>query len=188
MATRTKRKTNTALVYNPAGSRRLSLGGSRSVSNPRKRRRARPRRRNPVQKTVARRNPSRSRRINPITSISGLVTAAVMAGVGVSLFDVVVNRVAPASSGLLRTGIKAGSAWAIANYGGRIPLLGKYKQEIALVLLTSAAIDVMKVYVLPLIAPVLGGFVSAAPLDATGDDGSLGNIYGNAPLSYPQYG
>ena len=74
MATKTRRKSNTALVFNPAG-RSLSIGGSRRTNPARKRRRRhatthhRRRRRNPVMKTVAarRRNPVRRRR-NPLTA------------------------------------------------------------------------------------------------------------------------
>lgn len=184
MATK-RRKTNSALVLNPAG-RSLSIGGSRRANPARKRRRSAGRRRNPVAlKSVARRRRNPVRKFNPISGVTGLITAAVFAGAGVSLFDVLVSRFTPATSGLLRTGVKAGGAWAIANWGSKIPLLGKYKNEIALVLLTSAAIDLMKLYVFPLVAGAAGsvGLLIPAPAASAGDD-SMGNIYGNSYIPY----
>ena len=115
----------------------------------------------------------------------GLLTAAVFAGIGVSLFDVITSRVVPNSSGLVRTGVKAGGAWAIATWGGKFPLLGKYRNEIALVLLTSAAIDLMKLYVFPLVAGAAGSvglLIPASAIDST--DGTTGNIYGNSYIPY----
>ena len=133
--------------------------------------------------TRRRSNPFRRKR-NPIGSITGLVSAAVMAAVGVSIFDVVAMKVAPAQQGLMRTGIKAAGAWAVMSYGNKIPILGKYKSEIALVLATAAAIDVLKIYVFPMVAQVANGVVPN--LIPTGDDTTAG-IYGNAPV-YSPYG
>lgn len=184
MATK-RRKRNTALVLNPAG-RSLSIGGSRRTNPARRRRRAKGRRRNPVAlKAVARRrNPVRKR--NPISNVSGLISAAVFAGIGVSLFDVISSRVVPNSSGLVRTGVKAGAAWALTQWGRKLPLLGNYRNEIALVLLTSAAIDVMKLYVFPLVAGAAGSVGLLIPAGAVQDasDGTTGNIYGNSYIPY----
>ena len=185
MATRTRRKSNTALVFNP--SRSLSIGGSRRRTNPtRKRRRRRHlshrRRRNPIAKMVAprrRRNPIRRRR-NPSTA-SGLLVAAVFAGIGVSIFDVVTTRMIPQNSALVRAGVKLGGAWLFqSNIGSKVPVLGKYRQDIALVLAVSGVVDLMKLYVFPLVASAAGsvGLMMPAPLDA--GDGTTGNIWGNA--------
>lgn len=182
----TRRKAKTALVLNPAG-RSLSIGGSRRTNPARKRRRrsAVRRRRNPValKSAARRRNPLRRR--NPITSVTGLVTTAVFAALGVSLFDLIASKFTPQSSALIRTGVKAGGAWAVANWGNKLPVLGKYKNEIALVLLTSAAIDVMKLYVFPLVAGAAGsvGLLIPAGAVSAGDD-SMGNIYGNSYIPY----
>lgn len=182
MATK-RRKTNTALVLNPAG-RSLSIGGSRRVNPSRKRRRSAGRRRNPVslkQASSRRRNPVR--KFNPISGITGLVTAAVFAGLGVSLFDVLTSRFS--GSGWIRTGVKAGGAWASWQWGSKLPILGKYKNEIALVLLTSAAIDLMKLYVFPLVAGAAGSvglLIPAAAVDA-GDD-SMSGVYGSSAIPY----
>ena len=187
MATKTRRKRNTALVFNPAG-RSLSIGGSRRTNPARKRRRRhatthhRRRRRNPVMKTVAvrRRNPVRRRR-NPSTA-SGLLVAAVFAGIGVSIFDVVATRVVPQSSALVRAATKLGGAWLFqSSLGNKVPVLGKYRNDIALVLAVSGVVDLMKLYVFPLVGSVAGsvGLLNGSPLLSI-DDGTTGNIYGNA--------
>jgi len=175
----TKRKAKTALVFNPSGGRQLSINGSRRKAKGR-------RRSNPVvKKTVARRrNPSIRRRSNPITSASALIATAAMAGVGVSLFDVAASYLIPNTSSLVRVGVKLGGAWAINSYGSKLPVLGKYKSEIALVILTSAAIDVMKLYLFPVVAKAAasfglgaggGGVLSPAP---AADDGNTAGLYG----------
>ena len=182
MATKTRRKRNTALVFNPAG-RSLSIGGSRRTNPARKRRKRHSgRRRNPGMKTVAvrRRNPVRTRR-NPSTA-SGLLVAAVFAGIGVSIFDVVATRVVPQSSALVRAATKLGGAWLFqSNLGNKVPVLGKYRNDIALVLAVSGVVDLMKLYVFPLVGSVAGsvGLLNGSPLMAI-DDGTTGNIYGNA--------
>jgi len=172
------------MVFNPAG-RRLTVG---SKTNPRRRRRRRPsrRRRNPVGivKVARRRNPIRRRR-NP-SSTSGLLVAAVMAGVGVTVFDLLVSRFAPQSSALVRTGIKLGGAYAIQNWGGKVPLLGKHKNDIALVLAVAGVVDLLKLYVLPQVSQVIAnvGLLPASTPLAAGDE-TMGNIYGNAyPSDY----
>jgi len=188
MATK-RRKRNTALVLNPAG-RSLSIGGSRRTNPARKRRRSKGRRRNPVAlKAVARRRNPIRRKSNPITNVGGLVTAAVFAGLGVSLFDVISSKVLPNSAGLMRTGVKAGAAWAISTWGKKLPILGSYRNEIALVLLTSAAIDVMKIYVFPLVAGAAGSvglLIPAAAVQpaANAGDGTTGNVYGSSYIPY----
>src|SRR4051794_7630654 len=125
-----KRKTKTALVFNP--SRSLSIGGAKR--NPARKRKSSRRRRNPVAKRVFARksNPVRRRR-NP-SSTTDLLVGAIMAGIGVSIFDVVATRVVPANSALVRAGVKLGGAWLFqSNLGSKVPVLGRYKNDIALV-------------------------------------------------------
>lgn len=170
-------KAKTALVYNPA--RKLTISGSR-VNPVKKRRRVRNAARivatNPVKNRVRRKR-------NPATS-SGLLVAAVMAGLGVSVFDLAANRLLPQQSALVRAGVKLGGAWLFqSNLGSKIPLLGKHKNDIALVLAVAGVVDLMKLYVFPLIGGVTQTLLIAAPPQAAqiaeGDD-TTGNIYGNA--------
>ena len=189
MATKTRRKRNTAMVFNPAG-RALSIGGSRRSPNPARRRRRRSTRRRSVRRRAnpiaarsitRRRNPIRRRR-NPSTA-SGLLVAAVFAGIGVSIFDVVTQKFVPQSSSLVRAGVKIGGAWLFqSNMGAKVPVLGKYRNDIALVLAVSGVIDLMKLYVFPLVANAAGSLGVAIPLPT---DDTMGNIYGNA--HNPQY-
>lgn len=185
MATKTRKK-NTALVFNPA--RQLSIDGSRSVNPRRNRNKASSKKRNPVIKAESRgkRNPFR-RRSNP-ASTSGLIIAAVMAGVGVSLFDFVAGKIIPASAGaLIRTAVKFGGAALFqSNLGAKIPVLGKHKNDIALVLAVAGVIDLMKQFVFPALNSAVAGvgLIPAPPVSSfdTGEDETTGNIFGNAVI------
>ena len=182
----TKRKTKTALVLNPAG-RSLSIGGSRRANPSRRRRRrtsavSRRRRRNPVSaqaltRTRRRSNPARRRRRNPATT-SGLLVAAVFAGLGVSLFDFATSKFLPQQSAVFRAGVKLGGAWLFqSKLGNSIPILGRYKNDIALVLAVLGVVDLFKLYLFPMVASVAG---SAGLLIPAGEGDTTGNIYGNA--------
>lgn len=174
-----KRKAKTAMVYNPT--RRLTVGGGSSKANParRRRRKATVRRRTSARK----RNPMAiaRRKANPAT-VSGLVVAAVMAGIGVSVFDLVATRFAPANSAIVRAGVKLGGAYVFQQWGRKVPVLGKYNQDIALVLAVAGVVDLMKLYVFPLVTSTVASFGlgtgSQQVIDAT--DETTGNIYGNA--------
>lgn len=177
MATRTKRKSNTAMVFNP--SRGLSIGGRSTV------RKSAAKRTNPVKRTATKTNPRRKRAIrrrNNPASVTGLVVTAVMAGIGVSLFDAIATRVVPQTSSLVRAGVKLGGAWLFqSQLGAKVPVLGKYKNDIALVLAVSGVVDLMKLYVLPVVSSAIGSVVpGAAGLLAAPAADDLGNIYGSA--------
>lgn len=174
------RKAKTAMVFNP--SRGLSIGGRTSV------RKTSAARKNPSRKLVAKSNPRRKtvrRRRNPATT-TGLVVTAVMAGIGVTIFDVLTTKVVPFTSPLIRVATKLGGAWLFqSSLGSKVPVIGKYKNDIALVLAVSAVIDLGKLYVLPAIAPFTGGLLGAGStqlIDAPAGDG-LANIYGSNPGS-----
>jgi hypothetical protein len=170
-------KTKTALVYNP--SRKLTIGGSQVNSVKKSRRSASQAR---VVKTRSNPAPRVCRRKNPATT-SGLLVAAVMAGLGVSVFDLAATRLLPQQSALVRAGVKLGGAWLFqSNLGGKIPLLGKHKNDIALVLAVAGVVDLMKLYVFPLISGAASNLLIAAPPPAqiTEGDQTTGNIYGNA--------
>lgn len=162
-----RRKANTAMVFNPAG-RSLTINGSRR----RTAKRRTTKRRNPVTAVARRRsNPVARRRSNPAT-VTGLLVTAVMAGIGVSLFDQVTSRLVPQSSAVIRAGVKLGGAWLFQSpLGAKVPVLGKYKNDIALVLAVFGVVDLMNLYVLPVVAGAVssigGGSLIAAPDDST---------------------
>ena len=175
------RKAKTAMVFNP--NRGLSIGGRSSV-----RKSSKARTTNPTRKIAAKANPRRKsvrRRRNPATT-TGLVVTAVMAGIGVTIFDVLTTKVVPFTSPLIRVATKLGGAWLFqSSLGSKVPVIGKYKNDIALVLAVSAVIDLGKLYVLPAIAPFTGGLLSAGStqlLDAPAADG-MANIYGSSPTA-----
>lgn len=180
----TKRKTNTAMVFNP--NRSVGLASRRAPARRASARKSNGRSlalRSAVNPAKKRRRSSSVRR-NPIQSRSGLIVGAVMAGLGVSLFDVFTTRFLPQTSGVVRIGIKARGAWAIDSYGAKVPVLGKYRREIALVLLTSAVVDGVKLWLLPTLTqafPSVQLLVAPNAAQANADAG-LGNIYGNAPV------
>ncbi len=155
----TTRKSNVAMVYNPA--RKLTVGGASRTANPVKKRKKTTRRSNPAPKKVvnASSHRRRPRRSNPST-ILGLFAAALVAGIGVSLFDILTARFLPQSGAIMRMGVKAGGAYLFqSNFGNKIPILGKYKNEIALVLLVSAVVDGFQIWVSPILNQVTGGYL-----------------------------
>jgi hypothetical protein len=164
-----RRKANTALVFNP--SRGLSIG-SRSTG-----RTSAVRAKNPTARKAAavanpRRRKSRRRRNNPgifgrrlsnPSSASSLLAAAVMAGIGVTLFDLVAGRVVPAhSTPLVKAGIKLGAALGFQSLGQKIPVIGRYKDDIALVLAVLGAVDLLRIYALPPVSDAVANFTNGA--------------------------
>ena len=110
-----------------------------------------------------------------------------MAGIGVSLFDAITSRALPQNSALVRAGVKLGGAFLFqSRFGNKVPFLGKYKNDIALVLAVAGVVDVMKLYVLPLVTQTVAqiGIFNGGLIPA-GDDTTQG-IYGNAP-TYSMY-
>lgn len=166
------------MVFNP--NRGLSIGRRSTV------RKTASARKNPVRKAIAKANPARrrTRRKHNPASITGLVVTAVMAGIGVSLFDVVTTKVVPQTSSLIRAGVKLGGAWLFQSpLGSKVPVLGKYKNDIALVLAVSGVVDLMKLYVLPVVTqavgPLLGGGTSQF-IDAPAADQTTAGLWDNS--------
>ena len=162
MATKTQKKPSTALVINPH--RGLSLKG-RSVrragkSNPANKRVA-------TAATARKANSFRRRRprvSNPITSATSLIVAAIMGGLGLAAFDVAAKKALPTLSPVVRIGVKSGAAFLVNSYGNKIPVLGRYKSEVALLILGSAALDAMNLWLFPLVASAAAQFgLASAP-------------------------
>lgn len=104
--------------------------------------------------------------------------AAVFAGLGVSLFDFATSKFLPQQSAVFRAGVKLGGAWLFqSKLGNSVPVLGKYKNDIALVLAVLGVVDLFKLYLFPMVASVAG---SAGLLIPAGEGDTTGNIYGNA--------
>lgn len=178
-----KKKRNSALVFNPAG-RTLSIAGVRR--NPRRKNRTSTRHHHVRRATTTRRRNPRRIRSNP-ANISGLLVTALMAGIGVSLFDVVTTQLVPQSSSVIRAGVKLGGAWLFQSaVGSKVPLLGKYKNDIALVLAVAGVVDLMKLYVLPAATQFVGaaGFLPPANMvQIPASDDTTAGLYGAANYS-----
>ena len=183
MTKTTRRKPNTALVYNP--SRGLSIGGRSTVrkanrsknptrraaaptANPRSRRRARVHHRR-------RRNPA---------SASGWLIASAMTAVGVTFTDLLLNKLPLPTSLFARVGIKLGAAYALQSYGSKIPVIGKYHTEMALVFGVLGFSDLLRAYVVPTVSSAISGFTGGglqlvpapAPAAAPATDGTFAGI------------
>lgn len=169
--------TKLAKVYNP--SRPITAG--------------KPTAKNPVKKTTAKKNPTtkkvvnasshkkkKPRRNNP-ASIMGLIGAALMVGIGVTIFDVLTARFTPQSTAAWRLGVKAGGAFLFqSSLASKIPVLGKYKNEIALVLGVLTVVDLLKWLVVPQLDQMTGGLLTGQTLQmqrvaASGEEGELGD-------------
>lgn len=149
MATKAKVRRHTSLVVNPAP-RGLTV------------RKTAARKANPVRKASAISNPrrkkhTRRRRRNPATSSfnilhnpgGGVLVGALTAGVGFAFVDMLLQRLAPNSSPTIQVVTKVGVGFALQQFGGRIPLLGKYKDGIAFVLYALAAKQLADQYLIP---------------------------------------
>jgi len=184
--TRRKANTGTAMVFNP--NRGLSVGRSTVRKSAA--------RKNPVRRirAAAKVNPRRRtvrRRRNP-ASITGTMVAAFMTAVGVVGFDLAASRIAPANGGaFLRIGVKAGGAYVFQEFGRKLPIIGKYNTEIALVLGTLAFVDGLRAFVLPWVSQTVsgmtGGNINLISMPQAGADSGMGNIYGNSPYRQPIY-
>lgn len=182
MTKTTRRKANTALVYNP--SRGLSIGGRSTVrraskTNPSTRREtaavANPR---PKKRTVTRHR----RRHNP-ASTGGWLMASLMTALGASLLDIATGKLLPPTSQLIGAGIKLGIALGIQTYGQKIPVFGQYKSEIALVVGVLGFKDLINLYLLPVVNGFTGNLLQVVPAPAAMQqvDPTLAGIYPSRP-------
>jgi hypothetical protein len=162
-----KRKANTAarklMVYNPAGGRQINGSRRRKATTTRRKRR------NPATALVARsasrkRNPARRTSVvrNP-AGIGGLLIAGLMSAVGVTIIDLVTGKVLPAQSQTTRIVVKLGSAYAVQTMGSRIPVIGKYNKEIALVLAVAGFVDLLRIYAVPVVNQAIGTVTNLLP-------------------------
>jgi hypothetical protein len=168
--TKTKRKANTALVYNPA--RGLSLG-SRTT------RRASARKANPVKRTAVanpRKRRTTRRRRNPVSLFSNpsgsALMGAVFAGLGFSLLDLGLSRIVPSASPIIQIGTKVAAGFLVQTFGSKVPVLGKYKDGVAFLLFGLAAKQAADYWLLPTVRSFTGQIT-----------GGLQNVLMPAPAS-----
>jgi len=125
--------------------------------------------------------------------MGSLLMASAMAAVGVSIFDILATKLVPQNTALVRVGVKLGGAYLFQSMGNKIPVLGKYNKEIALVLGVAGCVDLLKMYVFPWVVQVGGGIPGVSQLlgaqpASIASDGTTSDIYGRRgyarPLSY----
>jgi hypothetical protein len=110
-------------------------------------------RQNPAPKVVYRYKAKQ----NPINTVFGLFSAAVVAGLSVTVFDFLTSKTLPTSVGApVRIIAKGGIGFGIAKWGNRLPVIGEFSKEIGLVLITLAVVDGVQSYVLPIVRGVAG--------------------------------
>lgn len=153
-------KRNTSLVKNPA--RQVTLKG-----NTAKRTNALTRNRSKKRAVVAKKQVRSKRRYrrNPAMggALDGLLPALIGA-VGINLFDLGVNTVAPNLSATIRTGAKFFAGFAFKAWGRRIPVIGAYSGTIGNALYLAAGLDIVATYVMPSIA----GLIATAKTQVSG--------------------
>ena len=154
--TKTRRKPNTALVFNP--SRGLSMVESSKKPAARKTNPVRPAAPKAVvenpRKRKRRRNPAAgnySLLQNPATGVGGLFAASLFAGGAITLVDLGLRRLAPQASPVVQIMLKGGLALAFQSpLGNKLPFgFAKYKNDIALVLGVMAAAQAISLWVIP---------------------------------------
>lgn len=174
-----KDKMKTALVKNPS-QRALSVSGGKVVTKrnpkPRAYSNKKPRKTTIVKRKAARRNPAMPKVIykyratrNPLREGFGsLLTTALFAGLGVAVFDFISGKLLPTSlSAPVRIGIKAATGLGIAQWGGNLPVVGRYSSQIGLVLIALAVFDGVQTYALPAIQDTVNQFRPSAPKSPT---------------------
>jgi hypothetical protein len=146
MATATAKKpaAKTSVVRNPS---RPLLVGATTNPPPKKRKKKNPSTVTTV-KTVRRkvkRNPS-------VNGTMALALSGLAGGLTLGLIEAGINTLAPNASRSAQIIIKAGAAWLVSQFGGSVPVVGKYKGYVAGILALFAGYDVWRYYVAPMLS------------------------------------
>jgi hypothetical protein len=200
-------KNNTSLVKNTA--RPIALKGNAPRSKSRTRRRTR---RNTTETALTEtaltanraKRSVRSRRRYRRNASPGAATAGLIAAFGGALvinsFDALINRVAPNTSGMLRTVGKFGAGFLVGMYGNKLPVIGRFAPVIRNSLYLAGALDVVGTYVMPKIfelidsakSQLLPGATTPAQTVIDPATGQLGYQYqvgnGDVVQAFPQRG
>lgn len=165
MATKIAKRRHTSLVVNPAP-RGLTV------------RKTAARKANPTARTASainnpprRRKSTKRRRRNPSTSYGsrlmsnpggGVLVGALTAGVGFAFVDMLLARIVPSGTPTIQVAAKVAAGFALQQFGGKIPLLGKYKDGVAFVLYALAAKQLADVYLIPTVRSTFTSITSQA--------------------------
>lgn len=159
--------TQKSFVKNPSGSQ-IALKGNT----------AKPKTNPALIENRARHHKSRRRfRRNPSASS---VTAGLVGAFGGALvingFDAICNRVAPNTSGLLRTIGKFGVGFLIGMYGNKLPIIKGFAPLISNSLYLAGALDVVSTYVMPWLMNTVSNFQLPSLASLTGSTSTGGQL------------
>lgn len=146
-----------ALVHNPGGKARpMAVAATAPKKNGKRKTNAA---KKAVKVTPKKR---KSRKSNPAGSIGSLMGGAAMAAAGVIAFDIITSRVLGNGVGAyVKAGVKIGGAALLqSSFGKKIPVLGTYHKDIALVLAVLGAVDLYRL----LLAPMVNGLLAQTGL------------------------
>lgn len=149
-------KKNTSLVKNTA--RQVTLKGNAAKSSTAKRNVARPKTSRNAKPVKSRRRPLRHN--SAATATAGLLAAFAGAMV-INGFDMLINRFAPNTSGMLRTIGKFGAGFLVGMYGEKLPLIKGFAPTIRNALYLAGALDVVGTYIMPKLTDLLSSGVSS---------------------------
>lgn len=145
-------KKNTSLVKNTAGKVTLKGNAAKPTANAAKKKAT------PAKKAVpSKRKPLRHN--SAATATAGLL-AAFAGAVVINGFDMLINRFAPNTSGMLRTVGKFGAGFLVGMYGEKIPLIKGFAPTIRNALYLAGALDVVGTYIMPKLTDLLSGGLS----------------------------
>lgn len=145
-------KKNTSLVKNTARQVTLKGNAAKPTANAAKKKAT------PAKKAVpSKRKPLRHN--SAATATAGLL-AAFAGAVVINGFDMLINRFAPNTSGMLRTIGKFGAGFLVGMYGEKIPLIKGFAPTIRNALYLAGALDVVGTYIMPKLTDLLSGGLS----------------------------
>lgn len=192
MATKAKvRKPNTGIVFNPARGLSVSRPSTRTAA----------RKANPVRRaTSVATNPRKrrtKRRRNPASTFGGslmrnpgggVLVGALTAGVGLAFVDLLLARVVPGGTPTIQVASKVAAGFIIQQFGGRVPILGKYKDGITFVLWALAAKQLADIYLVPTVRSTFTSLTAQAgqflnPAAVTPAATTSGIVYGGRTLA-----
>lgn len=118
----------------------------------------------------------------------GMIAGALTAGVGFALFDIVLQRVLPSGTPMVQAISKIGAGFLLSQFGNRIPLVGKYKDPVAFVLIALGIKGLADIYLVPTVRNTFTSLTTQAssflnPAQVTPAATTSGLSYGGRTLN-----
>lgn len=118
----------------------------------------------------------------------GVLVGALTAGVGLAFVDLLLARVVPGGTPTIQVASKVAAGFIIQQFGGRVPILGKYKDGITFVLWALAAKQLADIYLVPTVRSTFTSLTAQAgqflnPAAVTPAATTSGIVYGGRTLA-----